>query len=60
MAPESGPDPPAVTVPPALRAVYNDGASLSEHVSGLMILAAWAALSFVFAVKTIPVGVMPD
>jgi ABC-2 type transport system permease protein len=35
----------------ALRAVYNDGASLSEHVSGLVVLAAWAALSFVFAVK---------
>lgn len=35
----------------ALRAVYNDGASLHEHVSGLVILAAWAVLSFVFAVK---------
>lgn len=35
----------------ALRAVYNDGATLREHASGLTILAAWAALSFVFAVK---------
>ena len=35
----------------ALRAVYNDGASLQDHVAGLAILAAWAALSFVFAVK---------
>ncbi|MEA2166569.1 MAG: type transport system permease protein [Thermoanaerobaculia bacterium] len=35
----------------ALRAVYNDGASLQEHISGLVILAAWAVLSFGFAVK---------
>jgi ABC-2 type transport system permease protein len=35
----------------ALRAVYNDGATLHDHASGLTILAAWAALSFVFAVK---------
>jgi ABC-2 type transport system permease protein len=35
----------------ALRAVYNDGATLQGHVFGLTILAAWAVLSFVFAVK---------
>jgi ABC transporter DrrB family efflux protein len=35
----------------ALRAVYNDGATLKDHAYGLAILAAWAALSFVFAVK---------
>jgi ABC-2 type transport system permease protein len=35
----------------ALRAVFNDGATLREHVLGLTILAVWAALSFVFAVK---------
>jgi len=35
----------------ALRAVYNDGATLHDHVAGLTILAAWAVLSFVFAVK---------
>jgi ABC transporter DrrB family efflux protein len=35
----------------ALRAVYNDGATLQGHAAGLAILAAWAALSFVFAVK---------
>jgi ABC transporter DrrB family efflux protein len=35
----------------ALRAVYNDGATLRDHVSGLMLLAGWAALSFLFAVK---------
>ena len=35
----------------ALRAVYNDGATLQDHVAGLTILAAWAVLSFVFAVK---------
>jgi ABC transporter DrrB family efflux protein len=35
----------------ALRAVYNDGATLQGHAAGLTILAAWAALSFVFAVK---------
>ncbi|MCU1348969.1 MAG: transporter permease [Acidobacteria bacterium] len=35
----------------ALRAVYNDGATLQGHLAGLAILAAWAALSFAFAVK---------
>ena len=35
----------------ALRAVYNDGATLQGHIAGLTILAAWAVLSFVFAVK---------
>lgn len=35
----------------ALRAVYNDGATLQGHVAGLTILAAWAVLSFGFAVK---------
>ena len=35
----------------ALRAVYNDGATLGEHALGLAILAGWAAVSFVFAVK---------
>jgi ABC-type multidrug transport system permease subunit len=35
----------------ALRAVYNDGDTLHGHATGLLILAGWAALSFVFAVK---------
>jgi len=35
----------------SLRAVYNDGASLQDHLAGLAILAVWAVLSFVFAVK---------
>jgi len=35
----------------ALRAVYNDGATLREHTFGLTVLAAWAVLSFGFAVK---------
>ena len=35
----------------ALRAVFNDGASLAGHGTGLAILGAWAALSFAFAVK---------
>jgi ABC transporter DrrB family efflux protein len=35
----------------ALRAVYNDGDTLQGHAAGLAILAAWAALSFLFAVK---------
>jgi ABC-2 type transport system permease protein len=35
----------------ALRAVYNDGTSLRDHVAGLAILAGWAVLSFAFAVK---------
>ena len=35
----------------ALRAVYNDGAALREHTFGLIIVVAWAGLSFLFAVK---------
>lgn len=35
----------------ALRAVFNDGSTLAGHATGLSILGAWAALSFVFAVK---------
>jgi ABC-2 type transport system permease protein len=35
----------------ALRAVFNDGATLEGHFGGLAVVAAWAALSFVFAVK---------
>jgi len=34
-----------------LRAVFNDGATLAGHGVGLTILAAWAVLSFVLAVK---------
>jgi ABC-2 type transport system permease protein len=34
-----------------LRAVFNDGASLAGHGVGLAIIAAWAILSFVLAVK---------
>jgi len=34
-----------------LRAVFNDGATLAGHGAGLAILAVWAALSFVLAVK---------
>jgi ABC-2 type transport system permease protein len=34
-----------------LRAVYNDGASLAGHMSGLVILAAWALVCFIIAVK---------
>jgi ABC-2 type transport system permease protein len=34
-----------------LRAVFNDGATLAGHGMGLAILAAWAVLSFVLAVK---------
>ena len=34
-----------------LRAVFNDGATLAGHGAGLAVLAAWAALSFVLAVK---------
>ncbi len=35
----------------ALRAVFNDGATLAGHGAGLAILGAWAVLSFVLAVK---------
>ena len=35
----------------ALRAVFNDGATLAGHGAGLAILGAWAALSFVLAVQ---------
>jgi ABC-type polysaccharide/polyol phosphate export permease len=35
----------------ALRAVFNDGATLAGHAAGLTIVAAWAMLSFAFAVK---------
>jgi len=42
---------PGKTVAAMNRAVYNDGASLREHTTGLAVLAAWAALSFLFAVK---------
>jgi len=34
-----------------LRAVFNDGATLAGHALGLTILAAWAILSFILAVK---------
>jgi ABC-2 type transport system permease protein len=34
-----------------LRAVFNDGASLAGHGTGLTILATWAVLSFILAVK---------
>lgn len=34
-----------------LRAVFNDGATLAGHGAGLAVLGAWAALSFVLAVK---------
>jgi hypothetical protein len=34
-----------------LRAVFNDGATLAGHGAGLVVLGAWAALSFVLAVK---------
>jgi ABC-2 type transport system permease protein len=34
-----------------LRAVFNDGATLAGHTAGLAVLAAWAALSFILAVK---------
>ncbi len=35
----------------ALRAVYNDGATLQGHAAGLTTLAVWAVLSFLFAVR---------
>jgi ABC-2 type transport system permease protein len=34
-----------------LRAVFNDGGTLSGHGAGLAILGAWAVLSFFLAVK---------
>ena len=34
-----------------LRAVFNDGATLAGHATGLAILAAWAMLCFIIAVK---------
>lgn len=34
-----------------LRAVFNDGGTLSGHGAGLAILGAWAVLSFILAVK---------
>jgi ABC-2 type transport system permease protein len=34
-----------------LRAVYNDGATLAGHGTGLAILAVWAVLCFILAVK---------
>jgi ABC-type multidrug transport system permease subunit len=35
----------------ALRAVFNDGATLAGHGTGLAIMATWALLSFILAVK---------
>jgi ABC-2 type transport system permease protein len=34
-----------------LRAVFNDGASLTGHAAGLAIIAAWAIVCFMIAVK---------
>lgn len=34
-----------------LRAVFNDGAGLGQHLGGLAIVAAWALLAFSIAVK---------
>jgi ABC-2 type transport system permease protein len=34
-----------------LRAVFNDGASLAGHMSGIAIIAAWALMCFMIAVK---------
>ncbi|HLN58330.1 MAG TPA: ABC transporter permease [Thermoanaerobaculia bacterium] len=34
-----------------LRAVFNDGSTLAGHGAGLAVLGAWAALSFVLAVR---------
>jgi ABC-2 type transport system permease protein len=34
-----------------LRAVFNDGSTLAGHAAGLAVLAAWAVLSFILAVK---------
>ena len=35
----------------ALRAVFNDGASLAGHAAGLAIVGAWAVVCFTIAVK---------
>jgi ABC-2 type transport system permease protein len=35
----------------ALRAVFNDGASLAGHGTGLAIISVWAVLMFILAVK---------
>jgi len=35
----------------ALRAVYNDGATLAGHTTGLAIIGAWGLLCFLIAVK---------
>ena len=35
----------------ALRAVFNDGATLAGHGAGLAILGAWAAAAFFLAVR---------
>jgi len=35
----------------ALRAVFNDGATLAGHGTGLAIMGTWALLSFILAVK---------
>lgn len=35
----------------ALRAVFNDGATLAGHAVGLAVVCAWAVLSFVVAVR---------
>jgi ABC-type multidrug transport system permease subunit len=35
----------------ALRAVFNDGAGLQDHLGGLAVVAAWGALFFAVAVK---------
>jgi ABC-2 type transport system permease protein len=35
----------------ALRAVYNDGATLAGHMTGLAIIAVWALVCFMIAVK---------
>lgn len=34
-----------------LRAVFNDGSSLSGHAAGLAVLGGWAIVSFIFAVR---------
>lgn len=35
----------------ALRAVFNDGAGLGDHLGGLAIVGTWAALAFLVAVR---------
>jgi ABC transporter DrrB family efflux protein len=35
----------------ALRAIYNDGATLAGHITGLVIVAAWALVCFMIAVR---------